>query len=157
MRSRTRKTTSLRTSFVTKTTCTTLTRNLERLARSLSHSAYRPRPLSEIDVPKTGLSVRPGTSLDIEDHIVFFGIAYLLAPLLERVLPAGVFHFRVRKKGDRPHPSQLFQNEHRLLLEKSKRKQLRIFGDWYEAWPEFMAEAQALYTRRGSASLLSRT
>jgi hypothetical protein len=123
--------------------------NLERLARNLSHGIYRPRPLREIDVPKAGLSVRPGSSLEIEDHIVFFAIAYLLAPVLDRVLPSSVFHFRVRKKGNRPHPRQLFINEHRPLLAKHLRKQLRIFGDWYEVWPEFMAIAQKLHTEKG--------
>ncbi len=123
--------------------------NLERLARNLSHGIYRPRPLREIDVPKAGLSVRPGSSLEIEDHIVFFAIAYLLAPVLDRVLPSSVFHFRVRKKGNRPHPRQLFVNEHRTLLAKHLRKQLRIFGDWYEVWPEFMAIAQTLHTEKG--------
>src|ERR1039458_9858696 len=85
-----------------------LDENLKRLAHRLKQGTYRPRPLREIDVPKSGLSVRPGSSLDIEDHIVLFAIAYILAPILDRVIPDGVFHFRVRKKGDRPHPRQLF-------------------------------------------------
>jgi hypothetical protein len=123
--------------------------NLTRLARNLGHGTYRPRSLREIDVPKTGLSVRPGSSLDIEDHIVFFAIAYLLAPVLDRFLPSNVFHFRVRKKGDLPHPRQLFSNEHRILLAKHLRKRLRIFGDWYEVWPEFMAVAHKLYAEKG--------
>ena len=126
-----------------------LDENVTRLAQNLKHGTYRPRPLKEIDVPKAGISVRPGSSLDIEDHIVLFAIAFLLAPILDRIIPDGVFHFRVRKKGDRPHPRQLFQNEHRLLLAKHLRKRLRIFGDWYEVWPEFMAEAQKLYAGEG--------
>lgn len=123
--------------------------NLERLARNLRHGTYRPRPLREIDVPKAGLSVRPGSSLEIEDHIVFFAIAYLLAPVLDSVLPSSVFHFRVRKKGNRPHPRILFYNEHQVLLAKHLRKQLRIFGDWYEVWPEFMGIAQKLHAEKG--------
>jgi len=121
--------------------------NLSRLARNLANGTYRPRPLREIDVPKSGLSVRPGSSLDIEDHIVFFGIAYLLAPILDRALPKNVFHFRVRRKGKCPHPTHFFQNEHSPLLKRSKRRQLQIFDDWYEAWPEFMKEAQSLYEK----------
>ena len=131
-----------------------LDENLTRLARNLKHGTYRPRPLKEIDVPKAGLSVRPGSSLDIEDHIVLFAIAYILAPVLDRVVPDGVFHFRVRKKGDRPHPRQLFHNEHRLLLPRHLRKRLRIFGDWYEVWPEFIAEAQKLYVKMGFKFLI---
>jgi hypothetical protein len=126
-----------------------LNENLNRLARNLAHGTYHPRRLREIDVPKSGLSVRPGSSLDIEDHIVFFAIAYLLAPLLDRVLPDCVFHFRVRKKGDKPHPRKLFLKERHPILSKYNRKRLRIFGDWYEVWPEFMAEAHALYAEKG--------
>ena len=125
-----------------------------RLARTLAHCTYRPRPLREIDVPKSGLSVRPGSTLDIEDHIVFFGIAYLLAPIMDKVLPKNVYHFRVRKRGNRPHPNQLFLNEHLSLLQRDKRKQLRIFDDWYEVWPEFMAEAQSLYIKQGYTFLV---
>lgn len=126
-----------------------LQENLERLAQSLKNGTYRPRPLKEIDVPKSGLAVRPGSSLDIEDHIVFFTIAYLLAPIMDRVLPASVFHFRVKKKGKRPHPDKLFHNEGPVLIRKVLRKELRIFEDWYEAWPEFVAEAQSIYEKEG--------
>ena len=126
-----------------------LDENLRRLARNLSTGAYRPSPLQEIDVPKTGLSVRPGSSLHIEDHIVAFGIAYLLAPLLDRFLPASVFHFRVRKKGIKPDPKRLFENREPILLRRPNRKRLQTFEDWYEAWPDFVAEAQSLYQEEG--------
>src|SRR3990172_9988183 len=62
-----------------------LQENLGRLAQSLKNGTYRPRPLKEIDVPKSGLAVRPGSSLDIEDHIVFFAIAYLISPIMYRI------------------------------------------------------------------------
>lgn len=123
--------------------------NLDRLAQALKNGNYRPRPLKEIDVPKSGLAVRPGSALDIEDHIVFFAIAYLLAPLMDKVLPPSVFHFRVKKKGKRPHPDKLFDNAGPILVRKEVRKVLRIFGDWYEAWPEFVAEAQSIYEKEG--------
>lgn len=126
-----------------------LQENLERLAQSLKNGTYRPRPLKEIDVPKSGLAVRPGSSLDIEDHIVFFAIAYLLAPIMDRFLPESVFHFRIKKKGKKPHPNKLFQNESPILIRKVLRKELRIFEDWYEAWPEFVAEAQNIYEKEG--------
>lgn len=126
-----------------------LRENLERLAQSLKNGTYRTRPLKEIDVPKSGLAVRPGSSLDIEDHIVFFAIAYLLAPIMDRFLPESVFHFRIKKKGKKPHPNKLFQNESPVLIRKVLRKDLRIFEDWYEAWPEFVAEAQNIYEKEG--------
>ena len=123
--------------------------NLARLSQSLKNGTYRPRPLKEIDVPKGGLAVRPGSSLDIEDHIVFFGIAYLLAPIMDRALPQSVFHFRVKKKGKRPHPKRLFENEGPVLVHKDIRRDLRIFADWYEAWPDFVSEAQSIYEKEG--------
>ena len=126
-----------------------LQENLGRLAQSLKNGTYRSRPLKEIDVPKSGLAVRPGSSLDIEDHTVFFAIAYLLAPIMDRVLPESVFHFRVKKKGKRPHPDKLFQNEGPVLIRKVLRKKFRIFENWYEAWPEFVAEAQSIYKKEG--------
>ena len=127
-----------------------LQENMEWLTQSLKNGTYRPRPLKEIDVPKTGIScARPGSALDIEDHIVLFAIAYLLAPIMDRVLPENVFHFRVKKKGKRSHPDKLFQNEGPVLIRKEIRKELRIFGDWYEAWPEFVAEAQSIYEKEG--------
>jgi hypothetical protein len=131
-----------------------LRENLQRLAQSLKNGTYRPRPLKEIDVPKSGLAVRPGSSLDIEDHIVLFAIAYLLAPIMDRVLPESVFHFRVKKKGKRPHPDKLFENEGPVLIRKVLRKELRIFEDWYEAWPEFVAEAQSIYEKEGFAVMV---
>jgi Reverse transcriptase (RNA-dependent DNA polymerase) len=123
--------------------------NLARLSQSLKNGTYRPRHLKEIDVPKGGLAVRPGSSLDIEDHIVFFGIAYLLAPVMDRVLPPNVFHFRVKKKGKRPHPDKLFENQGPVLVRREIRRGLRIFADWYEAWPDFVAEAQTIYEKEG--------
>ncbi len=126
-----------------------LQENLQRLAQSLKNGSYRPRQMKEIDVPKSGLAVRPGSTLDIEDHIVFFAIAYLLAPVMDRILPENVFHFRVKKKGERPHPEKLFQNQGPILVRKVLRQQARIFKDWYEAWPEFVAEAQSIYEKEG--------
>jgi len=126
-----------------------LQENLQRLAQSLKNSTYRPRPLKEIDVPKSGLAVRPGSTLDIEDHIVLFAIAYLLAPVMDRVLPPNVFHFRVKKRGKRPHPQRLFHDQGPVLIKKVLRQKTRIFEDWYEAWPEFVAEAQTIYEKEG--------
>lgn len=86
---------------------------------------------------------------DIEDHIVYFGIACLLAPRMDRALPKNVFHFRVKKKGRHPHPDRLFENQGPILVRKGIREVLRIFEDWYEVWPEFVTEAQNIYEREG--------
>lgn len=54
-----------------------LEENLRCLARNLANGTYRPRPLREIDVPKSGLSLRPSSLVHIKDRIVFFGIEHL--------------------------------------------------------------------------------
>jgi hypothetical protein len=68
---------------------------------------------------------------------------------MDRFLPESVFHFRVKKKGKRPDPDKFFQNEGPVLIRKELRRELRIFEDWYEAWPEFVEEAQSIYEKEG--------
>jgi len=43
--------------------------HLNGIARSLKLGSYHPKPLQTIDVPKSSLSVRPGSVLSIEDKI----------------------------------------------------------------------------------------
>lgn len=128
--------------------------NLKVLANQIKSGTFNPHPLLDIDVPKTGLSVRPGSVLHIEDHIVMYAIAYLLAPLLDKFLPSNVYHFRVRKKDGRPDPEKLFESQEPnfdgiVLLSKQIRKTIETFEDWYEAWPEFVSDAQELYEKQG--------
>lgn len=131
-----------------------LNSNLKMLARRIRDDRYRPQRLLEIDVPKTGLSVRPGSVLEAEDHVVYFAMAYLLAPLLDDHLPPNVYHYRVKKKGRLPDPTKLFENREPeldkvVLLSKHGRKLLQTFEDWYEAWPDFVQEAQAIFEQQG--------
>ncbi len=60
-----------------------------------------------------------------------------------------MFHFRVKKKGNRPDPERLFQYQGPILVRKVLRQQLRIFENWYDAWPEYVAEAQSIYENEG--------
>jgi hypothetical protein len=67
---------------------------LESLSQRLKDGSYIPHPLFEIDVPKTGLTVRPGSVPHFQDRVVLFAIASVLAPKLDKLLPPKVFHFR---------------------------------------------------------------
>jgi len=52
------------------------------IVEQLVHDRYRVGRLTEIDIPKTGLSVRPGNVLPIEEATILHAIVYLIAPKL---------------------------------------------------------------------------
>jgi len=54
--------------------------NLKCIQEDLLGESYYPKPLLEIDVPKSSLAVRPGSVPEIEDRIVTYAIIYLIAP-----------------------------------------------------------------------------
>lgn len=56
-----------------------LSNHLYYLIEQVQSQRYRPRHLIEIDVPKSGLSVRPGNVLPIEEAAILHSIIYLLA------------------------------------------------------------------------------
>ena len=55
----------------------------------LRHDRYRVGRLTEIDIPKTGLSVRPGNILPIEEATILHAIIYLIAPKIDPKLRDG--------------------------------------------------------------------
>ena len=56
-----------------------LASRLAYLLREISHERYRPRYPVHVDVPKSGLSVRPGTVLPMEEAALLHAITYLIA------------------------------------------------------------------------------
>jgi len=68
---------------------------LAHLVQEVQNQRYRPRNLLEIDVPKSGLSVRPGNVLPIEEAILLHTMVYLLAPLLDKKLDKAVYSYRL--------------------------------------------------------------
>ena len=84
-----------------------LDENLLRILDSLKRECYYPKPLLEIDVPKSSLTVRPGSVPEIEDRIVTFAIVYLIAPRLDKKLPEGVYSYRLKPQSTR---DQLFRD-----------------------------------------------
>ena len=53
-------------------------RLLKDLGNRLLKKQYRPKVPLEVEVPKSGLSARPGTIVDFEDFIVLYAIINVL-------------------------------------------------------------------------------
>ena len=127
-----------------------LKENLESIADALKKEEYHPSPLLNIDVPKSTLAVRPGSTVSIEDKIVLFAITMLIAPRLDKELPDSVYSYRLKDKFDK---NSLFKDIELLyfpfLKEKTIRKELVIFEPWYGQYPKFIEEALYAYEKEG--------
>lgn len=134
-----------------------LDERLQYLIEQVQAYRYRPRHLLDIDIPKSGLSVRPGNVLPIEESILLHAIIYLLAPMLDKKLDDTVYSYRLHpdwKKRIKKRDS-LFR-ELRIDLPFLKRATIRSispFDAWYEQWPEFEKAAFNAYTQEGYTHL----
>ena len=121
---------------------------LHSISQSLQNQSYHPRPLLTIDIPKSSLSVRPGSMLSIEDKIVLFAIACLIAPPLDKKLPPTVYSWRVKDK-----PRKLFDDHEILkfpfLKRRTIKKRIDFVEPWYGAWPQFIKEVEIKYENEG--------
>lgn len=124
--------------------------HLKSLSQSLATRSYHPKPVLTIDVPKSTLSVRPGSVLALEDMIVLFAIAYLIVRQLDRKLPDSVYSWRV-KKGAKDH--DLFHDHEILKFPFLKRqtiqKQIDIIEPWYGVWPQFIQDMEYAHEKEG--------
>lgn len=109
---------------------------IKELSFRLKRKEYRPKPILEIDIPKSGLAVRPGIVLDFEDFIVLYAILLPYLEKIEKMLPDNVYSLRLVEPARRTH-NLLFESRPIPLLPFKKRKTLAQFEEWYEAWPEF--------------------
>lgn len=122
-----------------------LTDRLEFIIEQVQTERYRPKHLLEIDIPKSGLSVRPGNVLPIEEASLLHAMVYLLAPLLDKKLNDAVYSYRLHpewKKRVKKRDS-LFR-EVPVEFPFLKRRTIRSvdpFEAWYEAWPDFEKQA----------------
>jgi len=130
---------------------------LQHVVEQVETHRYRPRHLLEVDIPKSGLSVRPGNVLPIEEASLLHAIVYLLAPLLDKRLDPQVFSYRLHpdwktrvKKRD-----SLFRESPVgfPFLKRSTIRSLTPFEAWYDLWPEFESEAIQAYTNEGYTHL----
>ncbi len=123
---------------------------LQGLSQSLKDMSYHPKPLLTIDAPKSDLSVRPGSLLSIEDKIVLLAIATLIAPPLDKKLPANVYSWRVKNNAK---DKELFRDIEILkfpfLKSTTIRKRLSLVESWYAMWPRFQGDSIYAYETEG--------
>ena len=130
---------------------------LLHVIQQIENHRYRPRCLLEIDIPKSGLSVRPGNVLPIEEATLLHGIVYLLAPLLDHKMDKSVYSYRLSadwKKRVKKRESLFREAEVEFpFLKKRTIRSISPFDAWYELWPEFEAEAIEACTNEGYTHL----
>jgi len=130
---------------------------LKHLVEQVQAHRYGPRHLLDIDLPKSGLSVRPGNVLPIEEAVLLHSITYLLAPLLDKRLDQNVYSYRLHpdwkkrvKKG-----SSLFREAEVEFpfLKRETIRSLSPFDAWYELWPEFEQASRRAFSEDGYTHL----
>src|SRR5208283_656801 len=127
--------------------------HINYLIEQLQAYRYRPRHLIEVDVPKSGLSVRPGNVLPIEEATILHSIIYLLAPKLDKKLDASVYSYRLHPEWEKKvkNGESLFR-EVNIVLPFLKNRTLRTispFDAWYERWPAFEKDANNAAVKEG--------
>ena len=124
--------------------------NLQSISKALKSEEYHPNPLIHIDVPKSTLSVRPGSVTSIEDRIVLFAITILVAPRLDKKLPETVYSYRLKEKTD---SRSLFKDLEILkfpfLKGKTIRERVDIVEPWYGQWPKFIKKTVYTFENEG--------
>lgn len=127
-----------------------LEKNLQSISDALKKEEYHPNTLLYIDVPKSTLSVRPGSKISIEDKIVLFAITILIAPRLDKELPQSVYSYRLKKEFDK---NTLFKDIEFLkfpfLKEKTIRREVVIFEQWYGQYPKFIEDSIYAFEEEG--------
>lgn len=126
---------------------------IDALNHALATGTYRPSPIATVDIPKSTLSVRPGAVLAIEDKIVLYAIALLLAPRIDRHLAPNVYSWRVRSSFKKKRKGVLFEKEALVripfLRRKTIQRELQVAEPWYDAWPRFHEYIRVLHELRG--------
>lgn len=130
-----------------------LDERLEHLIEQVQAYRYRPRHLLDIDIPKSGLSVRPGNVLPIEESILLHAITYLLAPILDKKLDDSVYSYRLHqewKKRIKKRDSLFRESKIEFpFLKRATIRSISPFDAWYERWPEFEKAAFNACTQEG--------
>lgn len=130
---------------------------LRHVVEQVETLRYRPRHLLEIDIPKSGLSVRPGNVLPIEEASLLHAIIYLLAPHLDKKLDASVFSYRLHpdwKKKVKKRETLFRESPVEFpFLRKETLRSITPFEAWYELWPDFEAKTIKAYTDEGYTHL----
>ncbi len=137
-----------------------LSERLAYLIDQIRSHRYRPRYLIEVDVPKSGLSVRPGNVLPIEEASILHAAIYLLAPKLDNKLDNSVYSYRLHPDWEKKaQKGQSLFREVEInvpFLKKGTIHSISPFEAWYERWPAFEEDAKEAYFS-GSYTHLTKT
>ncbi len=118
-----------------------LTERLNHIIEQVIHNRYRPKHLLEIDIPKSGLAVRPGNVLPIEESSLLHAAIYALAPALDKKLSNQVYSYRLHKNWKKKAAkgrSMFKEGDIEFpFLRRATVAQFTQFEAWYSAWPEF--------------------
>jgi hypothetical protein len=121
-----------------------LTKRLSFLVEEIRNKRYRPRYLIDIDLPKSGLNVRPGNVLPIEESTILHSIIYLLAPRIDPKLEKEVYSYRLHKDWKKrvKKGKGLFRTGEKEIpfLNGKTLRSIDPIEPWYEAWPAFYKE-----------------
>lgn len=124
--------------------------NLLSIRERLLNNSYQPKPLLEIDVPKSNLAVRPGSAPEIEDRIVTMAIAYVVVPIIDVKISPNVYSDRVKE--DYKKSDSLFKDIDEFknaFLKQMTIIKFNIFEEWYEQWPDFADKTIRIYEKEG--------
>lgn len=123
-----------------------LSARLGFVIKQIQSGRYRPRHLIEVDIPKSGLSVRPGNVLPIEEASILHAAVYLLAPKLDKKLSKSVYSYRLHrdwKKKAQKGRSMFREVEIEIPFLKGRTiRKISLFDAWYERWPAFEDDAK---------------
>ena len=123
---------------------------LKSLSQSIFSKNYHPQPLLTIDVPKSTLSVRPGSVLALEDMIVLFAITLLVAPKLDKKLPPNVYSWRSKGIQTVTNYFRIMEFlEFPFLKRETIQSQIEIIEPWYGVWPRFVGVWNRHFTKEG--------
>ena len=125
---------------------------LKEISNELRTETYWPKPLIHIEVPKTTLAVRPGSSASLEDRIVLSAIVYLIAKPIDERMKDEVYSYRLKEKYRRNKDS-LFKESNVFDIPYLKKRTIsqRIdpFESWYDNWPEFDEKSKKSFLEEG--------
>ena len=129
-----------------------LSNYLREISNNLKAETYYPKPLIHIEVPKTTLAVRPGSSASLEDRIILNTIIYLIAKPIDDEMMDEVYSYRLKEKY-RKNKENLFKESSALDIPYLKKttisRKIDPFESWYDNWPEFDEKSKKSFTERG--------
>ena len=134
-----------------------LSERLSYLIEEVQCQRYRPSHIIDVDIPKSGLSVRPGNVLPIQEATLLHAITYVLAPRLDKKLSESVFSYRLHENWEKKAKKResIFRDGSADIpfLKRKTIHSISPFETWYEAWADFEANSTLAHTEEGYTHL----